>query len=107
MEKKFPIVGIGASAGGFEAFSKLLGHLSTDTGMAFILIQHLDPTHESILTKLLEKVSRMPISEVKNNTRVQPNHVYVIPSNAQMEIKNSVLTLSPRRKVDGQYMIID
>ncbi len=61
----FPIVGIGASAGGLEAFTELLSHLPDDTGMAFVLIQHLDPKHESHLTELLSKVSKMPVSEVK------------------------------------------
>src|SRR5579863_2148976 len=60
----FPIVGIGASAGGLEAFTDLLSHLPNDTGMAFVLIQHLDPKHESHLTELLSKASKMPISEL-------------------------------------------
>ena len=65
----FPIVGIGASAGGLEAFTDLLSHLPNDTGMAFVLIQHLDPKHESHLTELLSKASKMPISELKGDTR--------------------------------------
>src|SRR5712672_1909198 len=62
----FPIVGIGASAGGLEAFTKLLQKLRVDTGMALVLIQHLDPTHESILTTLLARSTRMPVHEVSN-----------------------------------------
>src|SRR4030095_1986583 len=57
----FPVVGIGASAGGLEAFKQLLDHLPIDTGMAFVLVQHLDPTHESILTELLSRSTRMPV----------------------------------------------
>src|SRR5690348_17415578 len=75
----FPIVGVGASAGGLEAFTELLSHLPANTGMAFVLIQHLDPRHESHLTELLSKVSRMPVSEVRGETRADANHVYVIP----------------------------
>src|SRR5437667_10210350 len=75
----FPIVGIGASAGGLEAFTKLLQKLPDDTGMAIVLIQHLDPKHESILTSLLSRVTRMPVHDVTQNLRGLPNHAYLIP----------------------------
>jgi two-component system, chemotaxis family, CheB/CheR fusion protein len=77
----FPIVGIGASAGGLEAFSTLLKHLRLDTGMGFVLVQHLDPVHDSALTQLLGRATSLPVREVTNNLRVEPNHVYVIPPN--------------------------
>ena len=73
------IVGIGASAGGLEAFTQLLHALPPDTGMAFVFVQHLEARHESMLTKLLSSATQMPIAEVKQGARVQPNHVYVIP----------------------------
>jgi two-component system CheB/CheR fusion protein len=91
-----PIVGVGASAGGLEAFTELLSHLPEDTGMAFVLIQHLDPTHESHLTELLSKVSKMPVSEVKGETRAEANHVYVIPPRCNLGISDGVLTTPPR-----------
>ena len=72
------VVGVGASAGGLEAFTDLLSNLPGDTGMAFVLLQHLDPKHESHLTELLSKVSRMHVSEVKSETRIDANRVYVI-----------------------------
>ena len=75
----FPIVGVGASAGGIEAFTQLFHAVPVDTGMAFIVIQHLDPTHESLLTAILGRATRMPVSEIVNNTAVEPNRVYVIP----------------------------
>src|SRR5450755_2881202 len=75
----FAIVGVGASAGGLEAFTELLSHLPEDSGMAFVLIQHLDPSHESHLTELLSRVSKMPVCEVKGETRARANRVYVIP----------------------------
>src|SRR5512146_3525109 len=78
-KKAFPIVGIGASAGGLEAFTQLLQHLPLDTGMAFVLVQHLDPDHESALTSLLARTTAMPVREVTNDLPVEPNHVYVIP----------------------------
>src|SRR5258708_5928326 len=65
-ERPFPVVGIGASAGGLEAFTKLLQTVPADTGMAFVLIQHLDPKHESILASLLSRASKMPVHEVTN-----------------------------------------
>jgi two-component system CheB/CheR fusion protein len=95
-EPFFPIVGIGASAGGLEAFTQLLKHLPHDTGMAFILVQHLDPTHESELTQLLAKATSMPTREVTDKLRVEPNHVYVIPPNTTMAIARGVLKLEPR-----------
>ena len=80
----FPIVGIGASAGGLEAFSQLLRHLSADSGMAFVLVQHLDPKHESHLAGLLARSTRLPVLEVADRCPVQPDHVYVIPPNTVM-----------------------
>src|SRR6185436_17436952 len=76
-----PIVAIGASAGGLEAFTQLLKHLPLDTGMAFVLVQHLDPTHESALTQLLSRATKMRVLQVTQNLKIAPNHVYVIPPN--------------------------
>ena len=91
-----PIVGVGASAGGFEAFSALLRHLPLDTGMGFVLVQHLDPQHESALTQLLARATSLPVREVTNNLRVAANHVYVIPPNTNLSIAQGVLQLEPR-----------
>ena len=96
----FPIVGIGASAGGLEAFSQLLRELPTDTGMAFVLIQHLDPRHESQLAEVLSRTTAMPVLTVTDRLRVKPDHVYVIPSNADMTISAGVLSLTTRVAVD-------
>jgi two-component system CheB/CheR fusion protein len=101
-----PIVGVGASAGGLEAFTELLSHLPDDTGMAFVLIQHLDPRHESHLTELLSKESRMPVSEVKAQTRVEANHVYVIPPRCNLGISSGVLR-TPPRPASGCNMPVD
>src|SRR2546427_5215846 len=80
----FPIVGLGASAGGLEAMTQLLKFLPARTGMAFVLVQHLDPTHESALTSLLSRLTEMPVSEARNNLALLPNHLYVIPPNKLM-----------------------
>jgi two-component system CheB/CheR fusion protein len=90
------IVGVGASAGGLEALSELFNHLPDDTGMAFVVIQHLDPKHDSHLTELLSKESKMPVSEVKGETRVEANHVYVIPPRCNLGISAGALHTPPR-----------
>jgi len=105
--RPFPVVGIGASAGGLEAFRQLLEHLPTDTGMAFVLVQHLDPAHESILTELLSKATSMSVSEVVEGLAVEPNRVYVIPRNTNMAIEEGVLRLLPREDTRGQHRPID
>ncbi len=95
-KKTFSVVGVGASAGGLESFTQLLTHLDDDTGMAFVLIQHLDPLHESKLTDLLVKATSMPVVEVTEGMTVCPNHVYVIPKNTNLAIDGDVLRLTPR-----------
>jgi two-component system CheB/CheR fusion protein len=100
------VVGIGASAGGLEAFTELLSHLPADTGMTFVLIQHLDPSHESHLTELLAKASKMPVSEVKGETRAEANRVYVIPPQCNLTIAGGVLHTAPRPE-SGRNMPID
>jgi two-component system CheB/CheR fusion protein len=74
-----PVVGIGASAGGLEACTKLLDNLPSDTGMAFILVQHLDPTHESMMPELLAHHTRMTVVQAVNGMRLQCDHLYIIP----------------------------
>jgi len=100
----FPIVGIAASAGGLEAFTELLGHLPVDTGMAFVLIQHLAPDHKSLLCEILARTTQMPVNEVQDGMAVEPNQVYVIPPNTKMVLCKGVLQLSPRQKIYGKYM---
>jgi two-component system, chemotaxis family, CheB/CheR fusion protein len=96
----FPIVGVGASAGGLEAFSELLHQIAGDgsheTAMALVLIQHLDPTHTSFLREALVKTTNLPVFQVEHGMRVEPGHVYVIPPNTSLGIRGGRLTLSPR-----------
>src|SRR5262245_39780683 len=84
----FPTVGIGASAGGLEAFTQLLKALPADTGMAFVLVQHLAPKHESLLSELLSRTTKMPVTQATDGVVVRPNSVYVIPPNVEMTIAN-------------------
>jgi two-component system, chemotaxis family, CheB/CheR fusion protein len=101
------IVAIGASAGGIEATTELMRSLPPDTGMAFVLIQHLDPKHQSILTQLMSKETAMRVVEVDDGMTVEANHVYVIPPNAMMSISKRVLHLSPRDNSHGHPTSID
>src|SRR6266851_4574622 len=103
----FPIVGVGASAGGLEAFTQLLTALGSVTEMAYVLVQHLDPSHESALTGLLAKATEMPVRQASDGTSVEPNHVYVIPPNVDMTISQGILRLTARTETRGHHMPID
>ncbi len=92
------VVGVGASAGGLEAFSKLVERLPADTGMAFVLVMRLDPKHESILPELLARSASLPVSEANEGTLVAPNHIYVTPRNTSLAIEGGALRLQSRRK---------
>jgi two-component system, chemotaxis family, CheB/CheR fusion protein len=103
----FPVVGVGASAGGLEAFKKLVKAIPENSGMAYILVQHLEPNHESILMDILQKVTRIPVQEITNNVCVEPDHVYVIPSNKILTANDGRLELSPRPAKKEKNMAID
>ena len=103
----FPIVGLGASAGGLEAFEAFFRHLPVDSGMAFVLVQHLDPSHASILTEILQRATAMPVVEVANQMAVEPDRVYVIPPNHDMTLLHGVLQLSAPEQERGHRMAID
>ena len=100
----FPIVGVGASAGGLEAFTQLLKHLSGETGMAFVLAQHLDPSHRSLLPEILSKATKMPVSQVSDGTVMKPNRIYVMPPNVEMVARGGTLHLLHPREPRGQRM---
>ncbi len=105
-ENTFPIVGVGASAGGLEAFTQLLKSLPDDTGMAFILVQHLSPTHASSLTEILSRATNTPVVEIEDGMQVEPNQIYVMPPDRHMTISHGVLQLLPR-PAQGQHRPID
>ncbi len=106
-ERLFPVAGIGASAGGLEAFTQLLHSLPAANGMAFVYIQHLDPTHPSMLAELLARETSMPVREAEDNLRVEPDHVYVIVPNAVVTISGGILHLAPRTGVAGRFLPVD
>jgi two-component system CheB/CheR fusion protein len=101
------VVGVGASAGGLEAFKQLLARLPVETGMAFVLVSHLDPKHESILPELLARATQMPVSEAEDGVAVAPDHIYVMPRNTIMAIESGALRLRPREEGRAQRHPID
>ena len=92
-QHSFPIVGIGASAGGLAALRELLHFLPDDAGMAYVVVQHLDPKHESMLPDLLARATRMQVHEAREGLEVSADHVYVIAPNTDMTLSQSVLQL--------------
>lgn len=107
LENAFPVVAIGASAGGLEAVTELLRNLSPITGMSFIYVQHLSPDHKSILTSLLAKTTSMKVQEVKNKMLMQPDNLYVIPPDKAMTVMDGHIKLTPRTKGRVASMPID
>ena len=103
----FPVVGVGASAGGLDAFKKLIRAIPENSGIAYILVQHLEPSHESMLVDILQKVTPIPVQEITNNIKVEPDQVYVIPSNKLLTANDGRLELSPRPPKNEKNMPID
>jgi two-component system CheB/CheR fusion protein len=103
----FPIVGIGASSGGLETLEQFFANMPKDTGMAFVIIQHLDPTHIGIMSELLQRITVMKVTQVTDRLQVKPNHVYVIPPNKSMSILNGYLHLFKPAELRGLRLPID
>ena len=90
------VVGIGASAGGLEAFKELVSAIPVETGLAFVLVQHLDPSHDSLLVDILAGATTIPVQEVVDGMRVNRDHIYVIPPDTQLTVQDDILRLMPR-----------
>lgn len=103
----FPVVGIGASAGGLEALEQFLSHVPENIGAAFVIVQHLDPTHKGIMPELLARITAMNVFQVSDRMRVKPNCVYVIPPNKDMSILHGVLHLFEPTAPRGLRLPID
>ena len=106
-EADFPVVGIGASAGGLEAFEQFFTHMPGDSGMAFVLVPHLDPTHVSLMTDLLKKYAKMEVVTIEDGMKIQPNFAYVIPPNKDLAILHGTLQLIEPIKARGKRLPID
>ena len=103
----FPVVGIGASAGGLEAFKELLASLPEQAGMAYVLVPHLDPAHHSVLTEILSRFTKIPVTEVTNGLAAERDRIYVIPPNKTMGIAGGKFTLFEREASHGPHLPID
>ncbi len=95
-KNEFPVVGVGASAGGLSAFKEFVGGIPKNSGMAYVLVQHLDPRHQSLLSEILQKFTKVPVLEITDDIKVKPNHIYIIPSNKMLLASDGVLMLSMR-----------
>jgi len=103
----FPLVGIGASAGGLEALGLFFQHVPKDSNLAFVVVLHLDPTQKGIIVELLQRMTPMPVTQAKERLRVAPGHVYVIPPNKNLSILNGVLHLFAPTEPRGLRLPID
>jgi two-component system CheB/CheR fusion protein len=106
-EYQFPIVGIGASAGGLEALEKFFENMPDGNGMAFVVIQHLDPTHVGIMPELLQRITSMKVLQVSDRLKMKPNCIYVIPPNKSMSMLNGMLHLFDPVESRGLRLPID
>ncbi|MEZ4295925.1 MAG: chemotaxis protein CheB [Polyangiaceae bacterium] len=106
-KRLFPIVGIGASAGGLEALELFFANVPQDSGMAYVVVQHLDPTHKGAMVELLQRATTVPVKQVTDREEVKPNRVYVIPPNKEMSIMQGMLHLFPRASPIGPSLPID
>ncbi len=105
--RSFPIIGIGGSAGSFKAIEKFFTHVPADTGMAFILILHLDPKHQGQISSVIQNYTALEVKEATDGMLVEPDNIYVIPPNKDMGIHNRKLLLMPPAKVKGSRLPID
>ena len=103
----FPVVGINASAGGLEALTEFFRTMASRSGMAFVVVTHLDPDHKSAMAEILSHVTTMVVGEVRDGTELQADHVYVIPPNANMVVERNRLRLVPRRATPGLHLPVD
>ncbi|HEX5127781.1 MAG TPA: chemotaxis protein CheB, partial [Rhodocyclaceae bacterium] len=106
-ELDFPIVGIGASAGGLMALIHLFEHMPHDTGMAFVIILHLSPTHESHSDEILQRNTKMPVMQVTETVPIEPNHIYIISPAMQLSMNDGHLTVSDLERSGNHHVAID
>lgn len=105
--QNFPIVGIGASAGGLDAFRRLLRSIPKNSGMAYVLVQHLSPNHESLLPELLSPETELPVHEITDDINIAPDHIYIIPENKVLSVIDGRLKLDDRDLANKRPLPID
>jgi two-component system CheB/CheR fusion protein len=106
-KRSFPVIGIGGSAGAFSAFEKFFNHMPADSGMAFVIVMHLDPNHVGRISELFEAYTPMPVVEAADGIQIEPDHVYIIPPNKDMGIHNRKLLLLNISKPNGYRQPVD
>src|SRR6185437_424059 len=102
-----PVVGIGTSAGGVGALQTLIPKIPADCGLAFVVVQHLDPEHKSILPQLLGRVSALPVVQIQDGTQIEANSIYIIPPNVTLTLSGDKLQVNPPVERRGQRTPID
>lgn len=107
ISKQFCVVGVGASAGGLNAFKRFIQGIPKDSEMAFVFVQHLDPKHASQLTEIMQRSTAIKVKEIKDEMKIEPNHLYIVPSNKTLTAKGDSLELSPRPDNSSLYLPID
>jgi two-component system, chemotaxis family, CheB/CheR fusion protein len=105
ISQQFPLVGIGASAGGLESFKRLVRAIPEKSGSAYVVVQHLSPTHESALSEVLQKETKIPVKEIPDKVKIEPDTIYVIPSNKVLTTTDGILKLTPRENVKTSLII--
>lgn len=103
----YPVVGIGASAGGLKAFREILENLDVTTGMSFVLVTHLSPDHKSYLTEIIERYTRMPVSSVQDGIRPEPDHIYILLPNQLLRMRHGHFQVEERSAVERGPLVID
>ena len=106
-ELPFPVVGIGASAGGIQALKKFLENMPADNGMAFVVVLHLSPDHESVIDRILASSTKMPVLQVTGRCEIKPNHVYVLSPARQLAMNDGYLQANVATRPQGTHVAID
>ncbi len=109
-EKKdghFFVVGLGASAGGIKSFKEFFSHVPPQSGMAYVVILHMSPSHESKLTEILQLATRIPVTQVLETVKIEPDHIYVIPPNRSLSMRDGNLTLSEMTRIEERRSPVD
>src|SRR5262245_61734174 len=106
-QKDFLIVGLGASAGGIQALKEFFEHVPTDSGIAYVVILHLSPDHDSRLAEVLQTISKIPITQVTEKVLVVPDHVYVVPPNQHLEMRDGFIIVSPNTRIEERRAPVD
>src|SRR5450830_2126347 len=103
----FPVVAIGASAGGLDPIVAFLTHVPPDSGIAYVVVQHLDPAHKAMLPELLQRATSIPVKQVTHHEVLQPNHIYVIPPNVDLALSKGCFVLSEPVQLRGHRLPIN